>query len=328
LSLYSFLAALPALLGLAGFVLYQLVGSSRSGDEVTRRIIDKVRQNAPSKIPGHQKLSGSQLERLLVGDQQLQRLVGEQDFILLRQALRQQFVVTLTVYFLSISFCALSVFLFVRQAQARQQLSVDHWAIVSISQDSAGLPVDLDTLQISWRSSGEPQDVEIYLENVQTSLRTPPQRIPSSTNMIRFDPETYRSILSIRERNRSNRFRAVMQARNASFASGAVDLRVGLTVLTLVDADAQLTVAAMIDNTRIPFYDFQARIVVPPSLPTEDYLSLGPDIPYRFAPRRIPHPARYDWARAKGIYLGPDDARLVRFQFLMDSSLGRSRRKN
>jgi hypothetical protein len=47
---YSFLAALPTLLALAGFVVYQLVGTNRSGDEITRRIVDKLRKNAPTKL--------------------------------------------------------------------------------------------------------------------------------------------------------------------------------------------------------------------------------------------------------------------------------------
>jgi hypothetical protein len=58
LSPYSFLAALPAILGFAGFVLYQFLGTNRSGDEITRRIVDKLRKNAPSKVERDQRLTG------------------------------------------------------------------------------------------------------------------------------------------------------------------------------------------------------------------------------------------------------------------------------
>jgi hypothetical protein len=74
LSPYSFLAALPAVLGFAGFVLYQFLGTNRSGDEITRHIVDKLRKNAPSKVERDHRLSESQLERLPAGDQGLQRL--------------------------------------------------------------------------------------------------------------------------------------------------------------------------------------------------------------------------------------------------------------
>ena len=323
MNLYSFLAALPALLGLAGFVLYQLLGRSQVGDEITRRIVESLRKRVPSRLKGDERLSGNQLERLLKGDQELQRLVGEQDFLLLQQALRHQFIISLTVYGLATAFCALSVVLFVRQAQAKQKLQVDHWSVASTAPNAGGLLVDLDALQVSWRSSGEPEDVRVYLENVQNSLRTAAERVPSSANSIRFGPEAYRGILSVRERNGSNRLRVVMQAKSLSFASDAFDLRVGLTILTLVDASGKLTVAALVDNTRVPFYDFQAKIVIPPSTSKTSYLSIGPNISYRFKPQQISVAARYDWNGAKGVYLGPDDARLARFQFLVDSSARR-----
>ncbi len=111
---YTFLAALPALLALAGFVLYQLLGANRSGDEVTRRIITKLRKTAPARIDKDQRLTSQQVERILLADHELQKVVGDQDFQLLKQALHQQFVTSLTVYSLAVLFCSLSVFLFVR----------------------------------------------------------------------------------------------------------------------------------------------------------------------------------------------------------------------
>jgi hypothetical protein len=321
LSPYSFLAALPAILGFAGFVLYQFLGTNRSGDEITRRIVDKLRKNAPSKVERDQRLTGSQLERLLAGDQGLQRLIGEQDFALLRQALRQQFILSLTVYSLAILFCALSVVLFVRQAQAKQKLQVDHWSVTSTDTHSGGIPVDLDTLHVSWRSSGEPEDTKLYLENIQTSSRTAPQIVPSSTNAMEFLPKSYRDILAARARGQANRIRVVMQAKNAAFVSDPVDLQVGFTVFTVVDSTSRLTVAAMIDRNRIPDYDFQAKIVVPSNTATVNPLSIGPSITYRFPVQRVARPRQYDWNSAKGVYFGPDDARLVRFDFLVDDSL-------
>jgi hypothetical protein len=48
---YQFLAALPAVLALAGFVLYQMLGATRSGDRITGRIVDKLRRDAPGETP-------------------------------------------------------------------------------------------------------------------------------------------------------------------------------------------------------------------------------------------------------------------------------------
>lgn len=320
---YTFLAALPAILGLAGFVLYQLLGAQAKGHEVTKRIVAKLRQKVPSRIEKDQRLTGSQVERLLVGDQELQKLIGDQDFQLLRQALHQQFVISLTVYSLAVLFCALSAGLFVRQAEAKKRLLIDHWSIASEDPNSGGLPVDLDTLQVSWQSSGDPEDVKAYLENVQTSMRTDPLIISSSEQKAEFQAVSYQRILQNRERGQANRIRAIVQARDAVFRSDPFDLQVGVTILTVIDAEDRLTIAAMIDNSRIPNYDFEAKVVVPSRSSAREDLSLGPAIPYEFATQRIAHAVQFDWRSAKGIYIGPDDPRLVRFQFLIDESLMR-----
>jgi hypothetical protein len=316
---YSFLAALPALLALAGFVVYQLLGSHRSGDEVTRRIVGKLRKNVPAKVAKDQRLTGPQLERLLLGDLELQKVVGEQDFLLLKQALHQQFVISLTVYSLAVLFCALSAFLFVRQAQAKKEFKIGHFSFSS--PHSTGTPVDTDPLEVSWQSSGEPEDVTAYLENVQTRARTDMVMVPASEHTVRFQPNSYRAILANRQRGDTNRIRLVLQSKRASFPSDVIDLPVGITVLTVVDSTAQLTVAAMIDNSRVPNYDFEAKIVVPPRTSAGQFLSLGPHIAYQFKSQRVIHPKQLDWNSAKGVYFGPDNPSLIRFAFLIDSSL-------
>jgi hypothetical protein len=318
---YSFLAALPALLALAGFVVYQLVGTNRSGDEITRRIVDKLRKNAPTKLTEDKRFSGSQLERLLLADQELHKVVGEQDFLLLKQALHQQFIISLTVYSLAVLFCALSAFLFVRQVQAKKEFRIDHISFASTEPQSGGIPVDTDLLQISWQSSGEPEDATAYLENVQTHAKTDVVVVPASEHTIRFQSASYKAILTNRHRGDSNRIRLVLQSKLTVFASDVIDLPVGLTVLTVVDSTAQLTVAAMIDNSRIPNYDFEAKIAIPPRTSSGRFVSVGPSISYRFKPQTIPNAKQVDWPSAKGVYLGPDDPRLVRFRFLIDSSL-------
>ena len=318
---YTFLSALPALLALAGFVLYQLVGANRSGDEVTRRIVSKLRKSVPARINKDQRLTSQQVERILLADHDLQKVVGDQDFQLLKQALRQQFVISLTVYSLAIVFCSLSVFLFVHQAQAKKELRVEHFSFKSLNPSANGLPVDIDPIEISWQSFGEPEDTKVCLENVQTQSRTDFVTVAAAEHSILFEPNTYRSILTNRKRGQTNQLRMILQSRRSSFVSNVIDLPVGITILTVVNSSAQLTLAAMIDNTRIPNYDFEAKIAIPPRTPSGRFVSVGPNIPYRFKPEKIPNSKQLDWVRAKGVYLGPDDSRLVRFQFLIDSSL-------
>jgi hypothetical protein len=117
---YSFLAALPALLGLAGFVLYQVLGANRAGDDISRRVVDKLRREVKN-APPDQRMTPRRVANLLDKQARLREIVGEQDFHLLKQALTQQFVLTIVVYILTLGFCALSVYLFVRPSSAAQE---------------------------------------------------------------------------------------------------------------------------------------------------------------------------------------------------------------
>ncbi|GFD71367.1 hypothetical protein KUL113_07870 [Tenacibaculum sp. KUL113] len=50
MSIYSFLASLPALLGILGFVIYQVTQSQGKGDAVTSKIVEKLRIDQPKSL--------------------------------------------------------------------------------------------------------------------------------------------------------------------------------------------------------------------------------------------------------------------------------------
>jgi len=135
---FFFLSALPALLGLAGFVLYQVLGANKSGDEISRRIIEKLRSGSGGDVPPDQRLTPKQVERLLEQQQRFRKLVGEHDFHLLKQALTQQFVITILVYVLALGFCAWSVHLFVQSPALPQKEKAATREQIHNSQSSNG----------------------------------------------------------------------------------------------------------------------------------------------------------------------------------------------
>jgi hypothetical protein len=221
---------------------------------------------------------------------------------------------------LAILLCGFSAYLFVRQAQESKILRIDAVSISDANSQAAQLLVDLDPLTSLWQANGTAEDLQAYLENVQTGARSESMAVPSAQGSVTFDSDSYRQILGIRNRGGKNRVRLVLQAKSAAFKSQVKDLEVGITVLTILDGDAHLTVAAMIDNSRVPFYDFEAKIIVPSRSASTPPLSVGERIAYQFQPLSVREPRRYDWDQAKGAYFGPDNPALVRFS---DRSLGR-----
>src|SRR5271157_1203938 len=98
MSLYSFLASLPAILALVGFVIYLFIGRNRQGDAVTKKIVDKIRVAAPEETKKYEGLRGRQIEQAIKADQGIRKIITEGDLKLLEQALKQQFIENLVVY--------------------------------------------------------------------------------------------------------------------------------------------------------------------------------------------------------------------------------------
>jgi hypothetical protein len=118
-SVYSFLSALPALLALAGFIVYQILGANRSGDDISKSIVKKIRPAAPKGTKFDERLNPAQVADLLEAEGRYRDLVGIQDFELLKRALSHQFVINLFVYICSFLLCAFSVYLFVSKPAER-----------------------------------------------------------------------------------------------------------------------------------------------------------------------------------------------------------------
>ncbi len=108
----SFLSALPALLSFAGFVLYRVLKANDAGDEISRRVLEKLRTSAAEELPPDGRLSPRQVARLLEHRQRLKELIGEQDFQLLKRALFQQNLKSVLVFALLLVFCGWSVYLY------------------------------------------------------------------------------------------------------------------------------------------------------------------------------------------------------------------------
>lgn len=94
----SFLAALPALLAITGFVIYRLIGPQRQAQQITKDIIAKLRQDAPKRAEILAGLSPSDMAKLLNRDQDLRAQINEHDFALLKRVTHQEFIKSLAVY--------------------------------------------------------------------------------------------------------------------------------------------------------------------------------------------------------------------------------------
>jgi hypothetical protein len=319
MSALQFLASLPAVLGLAGFVIFYFLRRNQRGDEITREIVMKLRRGAPNRLPAQaESLTPATLTRLVENDATLRSQISDQDFQLLRDALRQQFVTSLTVYGLCGFVFLVGVALYTYVSIRPKPVSVSSISVQSADHATGGALVDLYPLRVVWNSNGDPEDLSVLLEDLDNHHRTSAKTVGSTEGVIVFDPDEYRRILNDRSHGGSNRLRAVAQSANATFMSTEAQVSVGTVILAALIEPTRLKIIGMIDNFAIPNYNFEAQLLVWVSHPgsAAQPVTYGGDIKYGYNDFHLDPTAKYDWSTRKLVYLGPDNPHTIRPEYL------------
>ncbi|HJT71942.1 MAG TPA: hypothetical protein VJ731_17205 [Terriglobales bacterium] len=310
----GFLAGLPALLGIVGFIAYQILQHFGKPNTIVAAIVEKLRQAAPERVPDH-RLTAAAVDRLLRRDDGLRRLISEQDFALLKKVLNQQFATALVVYLLCGGLCVFGVVEYVKQQNATKITGIS-----VVGPDGENNLVDLDPLTVNWRSEGPSQQLRVYLENSTNQGRSKTYTVESTDRGVTFCPDDYRTIRPNRQKGGHNSFRAVLETADHVFTSEKFDLSVGFQLLLVADR-RKATLAAMIDNSLVQDYPYEAKVVLPQKNNVTPVVFGGNIISKKDWPLRAPD--SIEWQSAKIVLLSPaQDRAFVRPSFLVDQNLG------
>jgi hypothetical protein len=223
----GFLKGLPALLGIVGFFAYLWRGQGRIGADTTRLIIERLR-NDPN-VPLKQldvKMSAAKLKHLVETDERVRRRVNAEQGRLLRQIVHWQNAVTLVVFLACAGLVALAIMLISRPLPLEVTLSPPR-ALVA----REGKPLlDLDQIVVNWSSKGVGEQVQVFLENVDSGTWTPVRTVASDVGTLTFDPKHLREVASDRAYGGRNRVRSVVKTSTNIFKSATVDLAVGIQI--------------------------------------------------------------------------------------------------
>jgi hypothetical protein len=312
----SFLSALPAVLGLTGFVIYFFLVRNRQGDQITQSIIAKLRRDAPAALPPDaEKLSPTALERLILRDKDLEQKVNQDEFGLLRSSLKFQFILSLVVYCLCALFFLAGIYLFFFFRPSVSSISVS-----SVDPAAKGLPVDLDRLAVRWSSSGSPADLRVSLKNLDSGEETNKKNVSSKEGVVEFARDDYASILRDRRHNGSSRLLAIVRTPDAEFTSSETKLFVGTTIVVAKMSPTRLKIMGTVNDTAIDYYNFEGQFLVwlsdkghefePVTIPSDRKINYGKN-DFPLDPKK-----KYDWSHKNFLYLSPDDPRIVRVEYI------------
>ena len=202
----------------------------------------------------------------------------------------------------------------------RQQAATKISDIALVGPGSDHTLVDLDPLTVRWKSEGESQRVQAYLENVLDGSRSRAYAADSTDRVVTFCPDDYKSLRTNRERGGHNTIRVILEAAKQIFRSEKFDLFVG-TQLLLVADQKKATLAAMIDNGLVQGYTYDAQVVLPQKKSLTPVVFGGTITSKK--DWLLKKPDSVDWPSIKIVFLAPEaDRSTVRPTYLVDQSLG------
>jgi len=292
------------------------LGQLRVGDAAVAGEAAAGRGGGDEDVLGEGVGEGLQPRQLLTKmrwDDELRRLVSGQDFKLLTRVSHQEFVKALVVYALIAMTFIIGVVAFVFVQTRPKPLALTDWHLESTDPEAKGLAVDLDDLNVTWKADGPPEDLTVSLENIDTRRRTSGRTVSSAQQYLVFPKGSYGDVLAYRERNNINRVRIVARGSRDSYASNEFALRVGIKVTAIpVPDDNAIWLAAMIDNASIPYYQYQAKLLVWPKKRSDGPLTYGDEMKNPKMQFIFPNLGNIDLNTIKIAYFGPDDPRIVR----------------
>jgi hypothetical protein len=315
MSTMSFIALLPAILAVLTFVVYRFLSGQKRSDDITKQIVSKLRADAPNVVSRIEGLTARQVSKTLEQDHELRMLVGDKNFSLINLVLRQEFVRSIIIYVIVALLFVFGVVAFIYLQTRPEPVTLSSWNIQSTHPDAEGLLVDLDELLVTWQASGPSKDFTFALENIQTKVHSEEVTTSSNEQKVRFPPESYHDILSVRARGKSNRIRVIARGNNTSFSSQEFDLQVGIEIGVFpIIEDEEVWISALIDNRSISNYSFKGMLLVYPKDGSLDIESSEGEFDNPKAVLIFQNFNDLDWDTAKFAYLGPDNPGIVRQQ--------------
>jgi hypothetical protein len=320
MSEYQFLSALPAVLAVLGFVAFTLLRGKILDDKIVRDIVAKLRSQGTIDPAAYGAMTPARLKATLEADRSLRAAVDERDFELLKQSLRQQFVIRVIVYAVLTVIFVFGVGMYVYQTTRPKKLSVSGIRVGSTAATAKGLAVDVDPLEATWTPDGPSEDVKVFLENVRSNTKTEPVRVSSATGRVVFPADSYHRLLQDRMPGRQNFLRVLIQGREETFVSDEFEVFVGVTVMVAAWPD-KLTVASLVDNRLIQGHDFEAELLLPRRDLNSPSASFRAKVVGGKSNFKVDQPSTVNWPAAKLIYTGPYDPRIVRNEFIVDDAV-------
>jgi hypothetical protein len=297
---------------LTGFVVYQFIARNSAGDRITRDIVAKLRTTHAGALPGGgDRLTPAALAKALDQNARLKAEVDVQDFELLRDALRRQFITNLFVYSLCGVLFLVGVGLFTWNTVRPHPVVISNLSLQGGGRSIQ--PVDTQPLLVRWTADGDREDVSISLLNTETSTRGPALTANSDDGRLLLQPDQYHGVLSRRGAGEANPLRVIVQTHHSAFNSPVTPVQVGITVEAVKFDESRIRIVPMIDNAIVQDWPFEAKLLVwtKPSHGSPEPVTFGGQLVAGNDTVRPQRGTAYDWSTAKLVFFGPGDPKMV-----------------
>lgn len=309
----DFLAGMPAVLGLGGYVTYHLSRLHSQASPILKTIVDIIKQRGASLPELDNRLTAKHVFTLLENNPELRRTLDKKDYALLESVMKRDershiFAIIGLVIALLMSFGA---YAYIQTLKPK---------IVSASISSAldnSKANTIDDLIINWTHSGENEPFTLHVFNANVPESKIKKQIMASDHTIRLNASELKFLWPHPTLGQNIPLRVEFSNDNSYKSFGPFDISTSLEIMYFVDG-RHLTVASMNGqepDTIIP-HSFQAKCLAWPKKATngkaEPY-SLDLNISNGKADGFFPSNFDPDPSTLKCVYFGSLPAELVRY---------------
>ncbi|TCN60151.1 hypothetical protein D0809_09465 [Flavobacterium circumlabens] len=257
----TFLASLPAILGIVGFVTYLLVKKSITADPIIQKVLDKLQREAPEFYNHIQNLPEKEMIKLIKQDNDFRNEISVGDRAILSKALTNQFLTNIFVYSLCGLLLIIGIILFLRP----KPLEIQSITLQNTNTTSKEIITDLDPITVTWTSTGSNEQLYAVLVNAETGNQTKRIAVQASEGRVKFVVDKYSNfdkILTNREPYGYNRIKAILYGSSNSFQSKEVEIKVGIKIIAYEEKPNKLKFYAIIDQVIADNFLFAPRLAL------------------------------------------------------------------
>ena len=260
----DFLAGLPAVLGVGGYVAFQITRLRENASPILKAIVDIIKSKGQSLPELDGRLTAKQVFALLQKSPELRKTLGEKDYSLLEFVMkRDERSHLLAIIGMAAALLMSLVAYGYIQTNKPKIVSASVSATNERSNVSSSTPNTIDDLVVNWTHSGENKGFTVKAMNANKPEAVITKQVMAADHVLRMDSKEIRTLWPNPKLGEKTPLRIEFSDENGTTGFGPFDVVTALEILYFAEG-SKITVASMNGQSTLISLAYEARCVAWP----------------------------------------------------------------